>query len=305
LVCRGGALGDFVVTLPVLAELRRRWPGVRLDLLAYPRHAVLAQTGGLADGIRSLDEAGLAAWFDPSTPYLPVDEARYVASYDRVFCLLHDPEGVVQGKLARVAGRRLSCLTPLVTDTHAVDHFLRIVKPVPGGAVPANVPQLSLPWDLIEAGQRRLRPYGAVALLHPGSGSAAKNWPLACYRELAHRLAKAHGLVPVFLAGEAEAAVIGELASEFPVLSGLSILEAAGVLAASEVTVANDSGIAHLAAAVGVRVVVLFGPTDPFLWAPRGARVRVVRASPPNADGLARLEVEAVAAAVAGACLQP
>ncbi len=297
-MCRGGALGDFVVTLPVLAELRRRWPGARLDLLAYPRHAVLAQAVGLADGVRSLDDAGLAAWFDSSTPDLPENEARYVAGYDRVYCLLHDPDGVVRGKLRRVAGRRLAWLTPLVTEVHAVDHFLRIVAPAPGEAAPVRVPQLHLPPDLIAAGERRLRLYGAVALLHPGSGSAAKNWPLASFRSLARRLASGHGFAPVFLAGEAEAAAANDLAGEFPVLAGLSILDAAAVLAASSVTVANDSGIAHLAAAVGARVVALFGPTDPALWGPRGTRVSVLRAGVPTTAGLAGLSADTVLAAM-------
>ena len=298
LVCRGGALGDFVVTLPLLTELRRRWPDARLDLLAYPRHAVLAQASGLADVVRSLDEAGLAAWFDASASELPVEEARYVAGYDRIYCLLHDPEGVVRGKLARVVGQRLACLTPLVTDTHAVDHFLRVLPDDPGAPVLRRVPELRLPAELLEAGRSRLRSLGATAVLHPGSGSPAKNWPLERYRELARRLAVAGKFKPVFILGEAEARLAGAFDAELPVLTGLSILEAAAVLAASSVIVANDSGIAHLAAAVGARVVALFGPTDPALWGPRGARVKVVRAVPPTAGGLTDLAVDAVLAAI-------
>ena len=297
LVCRGGALGDFVVTLPVLAELRRRWPAARLDLLAYPRHAVLAQAGGLADGVRSLDEAGLAAWFDSSDRDLPAAEARYVAGYDRVYCLLHDPEGVVRGKLARVVGRGLACLTPLVTDTHAVDHFLKIVRDEAGAPMPGGAPHLCLPTEFIAAARRRWRSRGGPVILHPGSGSAAKNWPLERYLELARRLAAGTEFNPVFLLGEAEASMGSRLGVEFPVLAGLSVLEAAAVLATCELTVANDSGIAHLAAAGGARVVALFGPTDPFLWGPRGPRASVVRAVPPTAAGLASLTVERVWAA--------
>lgn len=300
LVCRGGALGDFIVTLPVLAALRRQWPGARLDLLAYPRHAVLAQAGGLADGIRSLDEAGLAAWFDPSARVLPVDEARYVASYDRIYCFLHDPEGVVHGKLARVAGRKLSCLTPLVTASHAVDHFLRIVQGEAGVPAQARIPELRLPEELLASGRRRLRPFGTTVILHPGSGSAAKNWPLQRYRELARRLAERRERTPVFLLGEAEARMTNGLVAEFPVLTGLSILEAAASLAASLVTVTNDSGIGQLAAAVGTRVVALFGPTASSLWRPRGDRVSVVQALPPTTAGLASLPVDTVLAAVRG-----
>lgn len=300
-MCRGGALGDFVVTLPVLAALRRRWPGARLDLLAYPRHAVLAQACGLADGVRSLDEAGLAAWFDDHESVLPPAEAGYVANYDWVVCFLHDPDGRVRGKLESVCGPHVVCRTPLVNGAHAVDHLGAALGPL-GITLAGEAPCLPLSAEVRAQGRTRLRTFGErVVLLHPGSGSAGKNWPLAGYLELARRLRNSDGgLTPVFLAGEAERPILGELARAGAVLSELSILEAAGVLAAGWGYVGNDSGITHVAAAVGARVVALFGPTNPAVWGPRGAYVTVLRAEPPDGTGLARLSADAVEAAARG-----
>ncbi len=293
LVCRGGALGDFIVTMPVLVALRARWPGARLDLLAYPRHAVLAQACGLADEIRSLDDAGVAAWFDESESRLPAAEAAYVARYDLIVCFLHDPDGRVRSKLERARPGRVVCHSPIVQGMHAVDHFGRALMGL-GITLTGAAPCLTLPADVVSRGRTRLRSLGErVVLLHPGSGSPSKNWPLSRYLELASRLATGGGgLTPLFLAGEAECPMLGELAQYGAVLSDLAILEVAGVLAASWGYVGNDSGVSHVAAAVGAHGVALFGPTDPAVWGPRGASMTVLRAEPPGMDRLSVASVE-------------
>ena len=106
---------------------------------------------------------------------------------------------------------------------------------------------------------------GDFAVIHPFSGSARKNWPLERFRELAARLA-----MPVrWCAGPEEAL---EDAVRFE-----NLYELACWLASARVYIGNDSGITHLAAAVGARVVAIFGPTDPAVWAPRGERVSVIQ----------------------------
>lgn len=298
LVCRGGALGDFVVTLPVLQGLRRAWPSAQLDLLAYPRHAVLAQAAGLADEVRSLDDAGLAEWFGAAGAGLTTRESAFIDRYDVLVCFLHDPDGHVEANLRRVAGPRMVFHSPLVTGAHAVDHFLAVL-PRLGWAAGRAVPSLALPGRVLERGRAMVAPrQRPVAVLHPGSGSAIKNWPLVKFRELAGRLALRHGFEPVFLLGEADARLACQLDGAYPVLRELPVLEAAAVLAAGAVYVGNDSGVTHLAAAVGTPVVALFGPSDPALWAPRGPAVRLVRAAPPDTTGLAAVTVDAVEEAV-------
>jgi len=74
----------------------------------------------------------------------------------------------------------------------------------------------------------------------------------------------------------------------------------AGVLARCSVYVGNDSGVSHLAAAVGAPTVAIFGPTDPRVWGPRGPRVQTVGG--PDAGGLDAVTVEDVLGAVHEAC---
>lgn len=133
--------------------------------------------------------------------------------------------------------------------THAVDFYLRQVG-APEGAVP------SLPV------QRRDEGY---AVIHPFSGSARKNWPLSRFRAVAERLS-----MPVSWCAGPEEALDG--ATRFADLGDLMQW-----LGGARVFLGNDSGIAHVAAACGVPVVAVFGPTDPRVWAPRGAKVRIAQ----------------------------
>jgi len=132
---------------------------------------------------------------------------------------------------------------------HAADFFLRQVGGE-GQAVPR-----------IECEQATR---GDFAVIHPFSGSACKNWPLERFRELAERLA-----MPVQWCAGPEESLDGAVRFE-------NLYDLACWLASARVYIGNDSGITHLAAAVGTPVVAIFGPTDPEVWAPRGERVRVV-----------------------------
>jgi hypothetical protein len=108
---------------------------------------------------------------------------------------------------------------------------------------------------------------GDYAVIHPFSGSPRKNWPIDKFRALAARLP-----MPVrWCAGEDDPPLAG--AVRIPDLGDL-----AGFLAAARLYIGNDSGITHLAAAVGTPTLAIFGPTNPDIWAPRGDHVRVVRA---------------------------
>jgi ADP-heptose:LPS heptosyltransferase len=124
-------------------------------------------------------------------------------------------------------------------------------------ALPINVigvPSIKVPAVPIEH----------FAVIHPFSGSAKKNWPLNLYRELAQAL----DLPVTWIAGPDDS-LDGAVR-----IADLSQL--AGWLAAARVYLGNDSGITHLAAALGVPVVAIFLVTDPCVWSPRGDRVAVL-----------------------------
>jgi len=139
------------------------------------------------------------------------------------------------------------------------------------------------------AGIRRDRPYRVI---HPGAGSPAKCWPLERFAELARGGGPEQA---IFVFGPVERDIwarerLDALAGEFPVLSCPRLPVLAGLLAGAARYVGNDSGTSHLAAAVGVSTLALFGPTRPEQFAPLGPAVRTLRREP-----LAELATEEVA----------
>ncbi len=154
---------------------------------------------------------------------------------------------------------------------HALDYYLSQAG-CPAGAMP----RIACP-----------RGDGGFAVIHPFSGSPRKNWPLDRFRALADRLS-----MPVEWSAGPEEELAG--ARRFTDLYKLGCW-----IACARVYIGNDSGITHLAAAVGAPVVAVFGPTDPAVWGPRGERVRIVQ------SGGGWPEVDEVMAAVSEVVTPP
>ena len=118
-----------------------------------------------------------------------------------------------------------------------------------------------------------------VLAVHPGSGSPHKNWPLNQFIALIQALPR--HVTPLLILGEADAALVAPLIQalpDTPRVTGHTLVEVASVLANCAGYVGNDSGITHLAAALGLPVVALFGPSNPEHWAPRGPHVCLIQA---------------------------
>lgn len=275
LVIRGGAIGDFVLTLPALAALRACWPRARLVLAGHERTTGLAIECGLADEAVSLDRPEFARLFAPPGG---ISDPLF-RSFDLCVTYLRDPDGSVEHNLCTAGVRRVLAIPPLPVGGHAADHLL---APLENLGVPVSfpaVPSLPLPAARRAAGRALLARYGErVAILHPGSGSPGKNWGAARFVGLAAELRAGAREAPVYSFGEADDAVREEVLRLDPravLLPAMRLCELAGCLAAAARYVGNDSGITHLAAAAGCPVLALFGPTDPRIWGPRGGWVEI------------------------------
>lgn len=282
LVIRGGALGDFLLTLPVLQALREAAPDSRLELLAYPGIAELARRSGVVDGIRSIEYGPLAGFFIRGAVLDP--ELRdYFGSFDLVVSYLYDPDGFFAGNLRDAGVRRL------VTGPHR-----------PGGSahaidqLAAPLAELGLPLTRRTASLRtvpRSESESHAVVLHPGSGSISKNWPAERWLELAEHLLREEETRVAIVGGEADAEVLRALRSlkTYPgagFWENLPLPELAGRLAASRLYVGHDTGVSHLAAVVGTPSLLVFGPTEPGIWAPPHEHVRILRAPEGRLDDL-------------------
>ncbi len=302
LVLRGGAIGDFIATLPVLQALRTQWPAATIEIWGYPHIADLAVAAGLAQAVVSLDRAEMARFFVPEPSFTDAQVAA-VRSFDLIFNYLHDPVGQVRSNLLLAGAKQVLSGSPIIKRGPAVPFLL---EPLQALAIyeTDGTPALDFPAALRARGRKRLQALGLRGrpmAVHPGSGSPTKNWPAARFVEILRRL-QAAGRETLAVLGEAdvaEAAVLARELPEMPVLAGLTLTELAATLAECGAFLGNDSGIAHLAAAVGLPTTAIFGPSDADVWAPRGrGGVTVLRA--PEKE-LERLTVAAVWAALAPA----
>lgn len=293
LIIRGGAIGDFILTLPVLAALRERFPGVRLEVLGYPHIVSLALAGGLADAVKSIESRPLAGFFARGGD-LDFDLSAYLAGFPVIFSYLYDPDEIFRDNLARISRAQV------IQGVHRPDEWRglhateQLLEPLQRLAIfdADPVPRLKFPAHGLESG----RPVPVLAV-HPGSGSETKNWREENWAGLLSTLAAETDLRFLLVGGEAEGGRLERLAAALPatrveLLRSRPLPEVAARLAGCAGFVGHDSGVSHLAAAVGLPGLVLWGPTNPVIWRPRSGRFGLLTA----AEGLTGLGVNAVAA---------
>ena len=281
LVIRGGALGDFILTLPVLNALREAAPDSRLEVLAYPGIAALAETSGLIDAFRSIEYGPLAGFFTRGSVLDP-GLRGYFASFDLILSYLYDPDGIFAENLQNAGASRVVTGPHRPGESsHAID---QLAAPLTALGLPlaGRATRLALEPAVHEA---------LTVALHPGSGSAAKNWPVEKWRQLAGQLLAANPEMELaIIGGEADAAAVralrGLAASRIVLWENLPLPELARRLAGARLYLGHDTGISHLAAAAGVPSLLLFGPSDPGVWAPPHEHVRVLRAPEGNLPNL-------------------
>jgi ADP-heptose:LPS heptosyltransferase len=246
LIIRPGAIGDFILTLPAMECLKADY----LEVWASSPNLPLVR---FAHRTRSIASSGLDMLeFTPSDKLLT--ELR---SFDSIVSWYGANRPEFHAAVGGLPFEFFTAIPPEDGRMHAADFYATQV-----GCKSPAIPRIECP-----------RADGGFAVIQPFSSSAGKCWPLDRYRELAHGIGPR--MAVNWCAGPEESLPEAVRIDD--------LYELACWLASARVYIGNDSGITHLAAAVGTPVVALFGPTDPRIWAPRGARVRVI-AKPNIAD---------------------
>ncbi|HEY3839700.1 MAG TPA: glycosyltransferase family 9 protein [Bryobacteraceae bacterium] len=239
LIIRPGAIGDFIVSIPALLHLRAPYTEVWAATANLP-------LAGFGDCRRSIVSAGL----DRVGLTNAEDVMERLAGFDSIVSWYgaNRPEFRELVAKAGLPFEFHPALPPAGTGVHAVDYYCSQV-----GAEMGGVPR-------VEVG--RVERHGRL-VVHPFASNQAKRWPGGIGFQV-------QGVPVVRLRGPEERL---KSALHIPDLMNL-----ARFLAGARAYVGNDSGITHLAAAVGAPTVALFGPSDPAVWGPRGPAVRIIRA---------------------------
>jgi len=304
LIIRGGAIGDFLLTLPALKALRDARSQSHIELLGYKHITVLAEDRFYAQAVRSIEYGPLARFFARDSE-LPVELADYFASFDLIVSYLYDPDLIFETNLRRCGVQNLVCGPARIVENagHAARQLARPVEQL--GIKVVDLTERIFPSieDREFAREFLASVPQPIIAIHPGSGSQAKNWPLENWIGLFSPSSRSADLERlVVISGEADEAQTDQIEREWKnrdvrFVRNLSLPRLAAVLERS-IFIGHDSGISHLAAAVGANCVLLFGPKDPDVWAPMNENVRVLR---PLSGRLDDLQIETVEAALAAA----
>ena len=245
LVLRPGALGDTLLAVPALRALRGTFP--RLTLAAH---------GGAARLLAALGEVDRGVAFDdPSLGWLFAGDR---APDDTIVAWMSPDSSPALSRAMVVAPSR-----PAGGELHCAQYLLDTLA---GLGIDTVLDQHPL----------GVRPIASdEVLIHPGSGSAAKNWPAARFAEVIRALEGPVRLIVGEADEQAAQAVEASLGRALPRLEHLPLEDLAARLAGCRAYLGNDSGVSHLAGLCGARTVVLFGPTSPAVWHPLGPQVHV------------------------------
>lgn len=255
LIVRPGALGDTILSVPLVGSIRERHPGARLTMLGNRTYKDLMPPGVEFRGVDHRDWLWL---FHPET----VDLGAHARPFHTAYLVLTRPDRVAANLRRAGTGTVFHVASRPGEGIHAVEHLhlgFGLPLPPPGPALThlAGPEQAKLVW------------------IHPGSGGPGKCIPLQWMVHLSERLQDALGWDMAVTMGE-EDGFLTELpewsnliaGSRTTLLEGRPLPELCKALGRAGLFVGNDSGIAHLAAGLGIPAAVFFVTTDPNQWAP-------------------------------------
>src|SRR5258708_24958318 len=278
-VIRLRSMGDCVLTTPALALLKTYRPDLQVRVVVEPRFAgvfednpdvdeISPRVGGRVDMALNLHGGTRSMWMTLASG------AKFGVGFAH-----HRFSGIYSQRIPR-AQEILGEERPVHTAEHLASAVFWL-----------GVPRAEIPRAKLVASRRP--DYPAYVVMPPFAATAEKTWPRERFIEVAGRVPNA-GLHPMIVAGPADDTAPF---SDFQVLRNSPLGALKSLMSGAALFIGNDSGPAHVAAAFGIPVVVLFGPSDPVTWAPWRTEARVLT-SRGSIDQIAVEEVMAAAEAL-------
>jgi predicted lipopolysaccharide heptosyltransferase III len=285
-------IGDVLLAMPVLRALRERFPEARLTMVVNRgteevlagnpdvQEVLVVEKDGLAEQLRFLREVRRRR-FDAVIDLTDGDRAAILAGLSGAplrigFNEEHRWRGLLYTTVAHVGP----------SSVHRIEHDLAALRPL-GIEPKAGQPKLYLSREDDERAARLLEEVGLagtggpLVMFQPGARYWFKAWPAERFAALADRVTESFGC-RVVIGGSGQEQKLAEevrhqARSAPTVLAGRTPLRTyAAVLKRCALFVGSDNGPMHMAAALGVPVVALFGPSNPDEWGPRGPQSRVL-----------------------------
>jgi heptosyltransferase-2 len=299
LVMRYRFIGDTVLTVPFLRNLRRAEPQAFIAWMVAP---------GSSDVVKGIPYVDEMIYWDPVTIHADsrgthrtfsaklafIRELR-AKSFDKVYVLKRSLSSAIiawlSGARERIGfdtegrGCLLTTRVPYRHDRHEVENFLDVLR---ADEVKVEDDFLEI-WTTAEEEQRSARVLADAgvtiseqrAIIHPFSAVPQRGWPLENFAELAVRLSRETGCRPIVVGGAGDSETFNQVRHLFgegtvDLVGKCTLRETIALLKRCVLFVGNDSGIMHLAAAAGTPLVALFGPQSPVKFGPWSQRAKVI-----------------------------
>ncbi len=265
-----GALGDFILALHLMDAVRRAGDR-RVDCLGRVEYAPIAKRAGI-DSFLDIETGG---WHNLYKSEIPSDAMIQSLSATDLICAMigrNDANVRFVETLSRAANCRAVIIDPRLRESEQK----HITEQWRGDLMAEGIAVEEIrPLDL-----RTNHGRNSKIVFHPGSGGRLKCWPIENFVHLARQM-QVHGARCECLIGPVEEEIfsddeIRQLESTMPARLGMSLDHCAEYIGSSRVFIGNDSGVTHLAAALDVPTLAVFGATDPVHWRPLGREVHVI-----------------------------
>ncbi|MCF6155040.1 MAG: glycosyltransferase family 9 protein [Candidatus Brocadia sp.] len=285
LIIRPGAIGDIIVTLPTLRAIRDHFPSAKIEVMGYPPLLEIIKRRFYADAVSRFDQSDIAHLFMKDTK-IPTPLMKRFSGMDLIISFVSDKDRIFSGNLEATGARCVIHYNPFPSGDeriHIVDHLLKSLDTL--GISSYKIPKVFLHDEDMRFSDDFIRDRIVVSkkilvAIHPGSGSRQKCWPVERFAALMDWLNSEMEAQIFIVSGPADGEIVEELKTKvknnFTLVDHFSLPKLAAVIRRCNLFLGNDSGITHLAAAMGVHTVAIFGPTDPNIWGPRGEQVKIL-----------------------------
>jgi len=245
-----GAIGDTILLAPAIQKLSRK---ADITIIGYPERMALLEKAGWVKKTYNPDEVDFTSLFSSPSEKLK----QFLLKFDTVYFFIRN--GDILTKNTKTIGiphiHTFPGIPPNNWDNHASNYYLHCF-----GLTPDN--EFILPI--------KTQSFHKKIIIHPGSGSPKKNFPLEVFITLTQKIV--HRKLPVqWCVGPAEENIT--FPPNISLLKMEKLTELAKYLAGASAFIGNDNGISHIAGAIGIKTVVLFRTTDPKIWHPLGPHV--------------------------------
>jgi ADP-heptose:LPS heptosyltransferase len=285
IIVHQGALGDFVAIFPAIIRLKKYYH--HIDIICQGQLGKLAAALGLINQWYPLEAASFASLYTDEIDHRVKNTFK---RYTKI--VLFSRSRQLEQSLNRITANRCLRLppqppadTPVHITAYTIQHLVR-----EGLLGKEDAVSTDACFPIHQKKNKAPSNSREKILIHPGSGSIRKRWPISQFKQIESEL-KSEGFKPEFVLGPAEMALANQLAHQARTIHVCSdLLDLVSLYKSAGGYIGNDSGASHLAAFMGLPTVVIFGPADPARWKPNGPAVEVVR---PELECLPCFEIDA------------